>query len=206
MPRLIFKCPFIKGSSSSRGHLRNYVKYISTREGVEMVTVRDPYAPATTKQKKLISQLLRDFPDSRKLFEYEDYHSASTAANASELISRILEEQSYQLAPKEKYLAYIANRPHVEKRGAHGLFSSRQEAFVLSQVAEEVAQHPGVVWLPILSLRREDAARLGYDSAERWRSLLTASAAEMASAMKIPFNQFRWYAAFHNGVATRCRK
>ncbi len=62
----------------------------------------------------------------------------------------------------------------------------------------EVARHPGVVWLPIISLRREDAARLGYDSAQRWRSLLSQYAPDMAKAMKIPCEQFRWYAAFHD--------
>ena len=65
-------------------------------------------------------------------------------------------------------------------------------------MAEEVAHHPGSVWLPILSLRREDAARLGYDDAERWKCLLTGCAMEMAQAMKIPWDQFRWYAAFHD--------
>ena len=61
-----------------------------------------------------------------------------------------------------------------------------------------MARHPGNVWLPILSLSREDAARLGYDDAGRWKNLLTASAMEMARAMKIPWDQFRWYAAFHD--------
>lgn len=69
---------------------------------------------------------------------------------------------------------------------------------MLSQVAQEVSHHTGNLWLPILSLRREDAARLGYDSAERWRELLTGFAPEMAKAMKIPYKDFRWYAAFHN--------
>ena len=54
------------------------------------------------------------------------------------------------------------------------------------------------MWLPIISLRREDAARLGYEDAARWRELLNSYAVEMAAAMKIPWEQFRWYAAFHD--------
>lgn len=82
--------------------------------------------------------------------------------------------------------------------GSHALFTGSDEAPPLSKVAEEIAHHPGNVWLPIISLRREDASRLGYDDAERWKSLLTGYAMEIAQAMKIPWDQFRWYAAFHD--------
>ena len=82
--------------------------------------------------------------------------------------------------------------------GPHDLFTGAEESLVLSQVANAVAHHPGNVWLPIISLRREDAARLGYDNAENWRTLLSSYALEMAETMKIPWEQFRWYAAFHD--------
>ena len=113
-------------------------------------------------------------------------------------VPRAIEDNYEQIAKKENYVDYIANRPRVQKLGAHGLFTDTDDSLVLSQVADEVAHHPGVVWLPIISLRREDAARLGYDSAESWRSLLTRQMPEMAKAMKIPLNQLRWYAAFHD--------
>ena len=54
------------------------------------------------------------------------------------------------------------------------------------------------VWTHIISLKREDAARLGYDHAQAWRNLLRAHRNEIAEAMHIPPNDFRWYAAFHN--------
>ena len=82
--------------------------------------------------------------------------------------------------------------------GAHGLFNGSEDSIVLSQVAEEIAHHLGNVWLPIISLRREDAERLGYDNAENWRALLSSSAMEIAKSMKIPWEDFRWYAAFHD--------
>ncbi|HIZ55398.1 MAG TPA: hypothetical protein H9671_04235 [Firmicutes bacterium] len=82
--------------------------------------------------------------------------------------------------------------------GSHGLFTSAKDHLVLEQVADAIANHPGKVWLPIISLRREDAARLGYDKAEEWQALLSKYAMEMAAAMKIPWEDFRWYAAFHD--------
>lgn len=198
MPRLIFKCPYIKGSAQNAARRENYVRYISTREGVDPVRPENDDSPATSKQKELISNLLRDFPDSRGMFEYEDYRAAPTRGHASELICRIVEEHLHQMSGGEKYLDYIANRPRAEKLGAHGLFTAGADPPALSQVAEEVSNHAGNLWLPILSLRREDAVRLGYDNAESWRRLLTSFAPEMAKAMKIPFQDFRWYAAFHN--------
>lgn len=198
MPRLVFKCPYIKGSAQNASQREKYVRYISTREGVEPVQPKAVDAPATPKQKKLLSNLLRDFPDSKGMFEYEDYRASPTGSHASELISRIIEEHLHQMSGGEKYLDYISNRPRAEKLGMHGLFTAGTDPLVLSQVAQEVSHHTGNLWLPILSLRREDAARLGYDNAERWRELLTGFAPEMAKAMKIPYKDFRWYAAFHN--------
>ena len=198
-PRVIFKCPHIKGGGvKAAAHLGNYVKYAATREGVERVEPGKSALPATDKQAKLVEQLLRDFPSSRGLFEYEDYQTAPTRGNASEFITRAIEDNYEAIAKKENYVDYIASRPRVQKLGTHGLFTADDDPLVLSQVADEVAHHPGVVWLPIISLRREDAARLGYDNAERWRKLLSAHAMDMAKAMKIPDAQFRWYAAFHD--------
>ncbi len=154
--------------------------------------------PATEKQTKLVKQLLRDFPSSRGLFEYEDYQAEPTRGSASEFIASAIEDNYGQVAKKENYVDYIANRPRAQKLGTHGLFTAGDSPLVLSQVADEIVHHPGVVWLPIISLRREDAARLGYDNAQNWKELLTRSVPEMAKAMDIPLNQFRWYAAFHD--------
>ena len=198
-PRVIFKCPHIKGGGAkAAAHLGNYVKYVSTREGVERVDPGQVGKPATKKQLKMVERLLRDFPSSRGLFEYEDFLAAQTRGNASEFITRAIEDNYEAIAKRENYVDYIASRPRVQRWGAHGLFTAGDDPLVLSQVADEVANHPGVVWLPIISLRREDAARLGFDNAERWRKLLSARAMDMAEAMKIPYGQFRWYAAFHD--------
>ena len=98
----------------------------------------------------------------------------------------------------EGYMAYMATRPRAERQGAHGLFTSAGKPVALSQVAKELDAHRGPVWTLILSLRREDAQRLGYDTAARWRDLLRSQAITLADGLKIPPTRLKWYAAFHN--------
>lgn len=199
MPRIIFKCPYIKpGTGGAAAHRSRYVRYVATRDGVEKLTPDKAGLPATKKQQAVVERLLRDFPMSRGMFEYEDYRASPTRAAASEFITRAIEDNYDQIAKRENYVSYIAQRPRVDRVGSHGLFSGTDDPLALYKIAEEVAKHPGNVWLPIISLRREDAARLGYDNAERWRTLLRSYATEMAETMKIPQDQFRWYAAFHD--------
>lgn len=154
--------------------------------------------PATEKQVKVVEKLVREFPLSKGMEEYTDYLESPTQGNASEFITRAIEDNLDQIAKKENYLEYIAKRPRAQRFGSHGLFTGSDDALVLSRVQNEVANHPGTVWLPIISLRREDAARLGYDNAEKWKELLSDYAMDMAKAMHIPWEQFRWYAAFHD--------
>ena len=170
------------------------MKYIATREGVEIV-----YAdrPPTQKQKQLIKQLLRDFPDSEELFEYKDYQSAPTCASASAFISMALDTNAHTIQSVDGYMKYIATRPRAERLGEHGLFSAAPTVDLQTAVSE-LEEHDGNVWTVIYSLRREDAVRLNYDNVENWRNLLISHQTEFANAMHIPPNQFRWYAAFHN--------
>ena len=199
MPRIILKCPFIRGGSNKAvSHLRHYVNYVATRSGVERIQLNKRDLPPTKKQRELVAQIIKDFPLSKGMFEYEDYLSKQTRGNASEFISRAMEDNYDKVAKLNNYTQYIAMRPGAEKLETHGLFTASDDRVVLSQVAEEVAHHKGNVWLPIISLRREDAQRMGYDNVEQWQSLLRSSAMEMAQQMRIPWNQFRWYAAFHN--------
>ena len=199
MPRIIFRCPYLKGGTAeTAAHLENYVGYVATREGVDRIDPGRARLPATKNQRDMVEKLLKEFPLSRGLFEYQDYRAAPTRSSASEFITRAIEDNLDSLAKKENYLDYIARRPRAQRMGPHGLFTGAQDSLVLSRVAKEVAEHRGNVWLPIISLRREDAARLGYDSAGSWQALLSSYAPEMARAMKIPWDQFRWYAAYHD--------
>ena len=95
------------------------------------------------------------------------------------------------------YMRYIATRPRAEKHGEHGLFGA-EDSIDLEKAMQELQTHEGNVWTVIYSLRREDAARLGYDNAASWRALLRSKQADFAEAMQIPPSQLRWYAAFHD--------
>ena len=199
MPRIIFKCPYIKpGTERAAAHLNNYVRYVATRDGTDLLKPDKAGQPATKKQRAMVERLLRDFPMCRGMFEYEDYQSSPTRAAASEFITRAIEDNYDQIAKRENYVSYIAQRPRAERLGAHGLFNGTGDALELSRIAEEVANHPGNVWLPIISLRREDAARLGYDNARQWQALLSTYAPQIADTMNIPWEQFRWYASYHD--------
>lgn len=195
MPRIIFKCRYLKNAAA---HAENLVTYVATREGVEKIPQNRRSLPATSKQKLLIADILARFPDSDRLFEYEDYQNSPTVENASELISAALDQNLDQLSHQEVYVNYIATRPRAEKLGAHGLFTDGDTPLVLSRVAEEAARHTGNIWTPIISLRREDAARLGYGNASAWMALLRKQRNVFAEQMKIAPENLRWYAAFHN--------
>ena len=95
------------------------------------------------------------------------------------------------------YMRYIATRPRAERHREHGLFGA-EDTVDLEKTMDELKEHEGNVWTIIYSLRREDAARLGYDNAASWRALLRSKQADFAEAMQIPPSQLRWYAAFHD--------
>ena len=196
MPRIIFKCRYLK--NAPKAHLVNLVEYVATREGVETVSDSSRLLPATKNQQMLISEILKMMPDISDLFEYEDYLNNPTRENASEFISIALENNLDLIGKKKNFVDYIANRPRVEKFGSHGLFTDEGVPVVLSKVADEVSNHSGNVWTNIVSLRREDASRLGYDNAKSWQDLIRAQRNVIAENMKIAPENLRWYAAFHN--------
>ena len=153
--------------------------------------------PATKRQEQLIRSLVRDFPDTKELLEYDDWQTSHTKVHASAFITTALECNWEQANRSDVYLKYIATRPRVERLGSHGLFSD-DDTVDLQKVAAELDSYTGNVWTHIISLKREDAARLGYDRASAWRDLLRQERNEIAAAMGIPPGHFRWYAAFHD--------
>ena len=190
MAKLILKSPYIK----STGGVSGYLKYIATRERVELIP---DDRPPTRKQEQLITKLVKDFPDSKTLYEYEDYAAKPTKANASAFITLALESNWDALQESDQYMKYIATRPRAERLGEHGLFGD-EDGVVLDKAMVEMENYTGNVWTHIISLKREDAARLGFDNAAAWRDLLRSHRNDIAAAMKIPPNDFRWYAAFHD--------
>lgn len=192
MARLIVKSPYIKcgGGQNASG----YLNYIATRERVEIVP---DDRPPTRKQEQLIQKLVKDFPNTKELLEYNDYTNAPTKANASSFITLTLEQNWSRVQSTEGYAKYIATRPRAERLGSHGLFGDADHVS-LDTAMDELSHYTGNVWTHIISLKREDAMRLGYDHAAAWRTLLRAHRNDIAAAMNIDPRDFRWYAAFHN--------
>ena len=192
MARLIVKSPYIKcGGGNSAG---GYMRYIATRERVELI---QNDRPPTRKQEQLIAKLVKDFPDAKEMGEYGDYQEHPTKANASAFISQALEENWSDVQKSDGYMKYIATRPRAERLGSHGLFGDK-DGVELDKAMAELENYTGNVWTHIISLKREDAERLGYDNARAWRNLLRAHRNDIAAAMNIPPQDFRWYAAFHD--------
>ena len=192
MARLIVKSPYIKcGGGNSAG---GYMRYIATRERVELI---QNDRPPTRKQEQLIAKLVKNFPDAKEMGEYGDYQEHPTKANASAFISQALEENWSDVQKSDGYMKYIATRPRAERLGSHGLFGDK-DGVELDKAMAELENYTGNVWTHIISLKREDAERLGYDNARAWRNLLRAHRNDIAAAMNIPPQDFRWYAAFHD--------
>ena len=192
MARLIVKSPYIKcgGGQNASG----YLQYIATRERVEIVP---DDRPPTRKQEQLIQKLVKDFPETKELLEYDDYKNTRTKANASSFITLALEQNWSRVQSTEDYAKYIATRPRAERLGSHGLFGDANHVS-LDAAMNELNHYTGNVWTHIISLKREDAARLGYDNAAAWRTLLRTHRNDIAAAMNIKPEDFRWYAAFHD--------
>ena len=196
MAKLVTKFKYLKPNRKvSAG---GYAKYIATREGVEKIDDTKKFAPATTKQKNLIEKIHKDFPDSKDMFEYVDYLEKQNVGSALDFISRVMEDYAYEISGRKAYADYIATRPRAERFGSHGLFTDDGVQVQLSKVTEELDKHKGNIWTAIISIRREDAQRLGFNTGARWRDMLRTQTEALAKNLKIPMENLRWYAAFHN--------
>ena len=201
LSQIIVTSRYLKsGTQKSKNKRRNYTKYIATRETVEVrdQNIMDRNDNATKNQEQLLNDLLSDFPEAKKYLEYEDYTVNPTVENASELISTIIERNADVIGNRQNFVGYMAMRPGVQKRGSHGLFNEKDEPIILNRAANEIANHKGSVWSHVVSLRREDAVRLGYDNSEVWRDLVKRHISDIAKAQRIPLCNLKWYAAFHD--------
>ena len=150
------------------------------------------------KQQQFIQKILKDFPDSKDSLEYEDYLKNPTIGNASEFITRTMEDNAYEVMQTKTYADYIATRPRAQRFGTHGLFTDDGVQIKLNEVSENLNQYGGNVWTIIISLRREDAERLSFNTGERWRDMLRSQTSLISENFHIPMQNLRWYAAFHN--------
>lgn len=198
------------------------INYVGTRESVQLNTPDqlafpgtepsplnlDPlhFKPgvaeksATKKQMDTITDLLHEIPEAKNTLEYQDYRESKTIGNASELISRAAEiglGYAVSLGEATNLVEYVGKRPGVDRVGEHGLFSS--SALVdIKQAQGEIASCKGNIWTHVISLRREDADRLGYDEQKPWRDLLMSQIDVIAKASNIPVSDLKWYSGMHN--------
>lgn len=196
MARIVLISPYLKGGQNA-AKLAQRTRYVATRPGVELLADERSTLPVTKKQRDFITRLLKSFPSCWELIEYEEYLDHPTQGSASAFIQQVQEDYMEALEQKENFIDYISHRPGVQKDGEHGLWDANGKVQNLAQAVREVAEHTGNVWTPVVALRREDAERLGYDSAENWQALVKASANDIAAAYKIQSDNLRWYAAFH---------
>lgn len=196
MAKIIFTSRYTRSKSGAVGR-KNYINYIGTRENVDKIDLYKTFE-ATTRQEEFIQQLMTEYKDGKELLEYEDYKNNPTIKNASELINALLERVTEASDDRETYIKYIAKRPRVEKIHTHGLFSREGVVGDLNEKAKEISEHKGVVWSHVLSLRREDAERLGYNNYGVYQKLVDEHLIHIAKAHKIKIDNLQYVCAFHN--------
>lgn len=196
MARLIFISPYLKGGKQ-KAALSNRTHYIATREGVEKLITDQSTLKPTKNQEEFIRRLLQDFPEAKELGEFADYLDAPNRKTASEFIEQVSENYIRVQGQRENYLDYVAHRPGVRSDGDHGLWDANGKVPSLTKAMDEVANHAGNVWTPVVSIRREDAERLGYTDVDNWRALVCSCLPEIAKGYKIHPAHLRWYAALH---------
>ena len=196
MAKIIFTSRYFR--NPKRSNVGKLVKYMGTREGVEKLPNGIDNSPATKSQQRLINSITKHYPESKKYLEYKDYENNSSKSNVTEFIDTFIERNADRAEELNALVTYIAERPGVEKLGKHGLFSQTDDKIDLDKVADDVANHNGIVWTHVISLKREDAERLGYNNADRWKKQVRKNMIEIAKAHNIQPSDIQWYAAFHN--------
>lgn len=171
---------------------------MGTREGVEKLPNGIDNKPPTQKQRDLICECITAVPESLMYPELKMYQEQETRYTASEFLDAFIERNADRIDGVKKLVKYYSERPGVEKLGRHGLFSQTDDKIDIDKVADEVSNHESILWTHVISLRREDAERLGYNNAEAWKELVRRNAFQIAEAHKIAPSEMQWYGAFHN--------
>lgn len=171
---------------------------MGTREGVEKLPDGIDNKPPTQKQRDLICECITAVPEALMYPELKMYQEQETRYTATEFLDAFIERNADRIDGVKKLVQYYGERPGVEKLGRHGLFSQTDDKIDIDEIADEVSNHEGILWTHVISLRREDAERLGYNNADAWKELVRRNALQIAEAHKIEPSQLQWYGAFHN--------
>lgn len=171
---------------------------MGTREGVEKLPNGIDNKPPTQKQRDLICECITAVPEALMYPELKMYQEQETRYTATEFLDAFIERNADRIDGVKKLVQYYGERPGVEKLGRHGLFSQTDDKIDIDKIADEVSNHEGILWTHVISLRREDAERLGYNNAESWKELVRRNVLQIAEAHKIEPSKLQWYGAFHN--------
>ena len=195
MPRIIAKFGYMKPSNKTKSQ---YLEYIARRDGVIINMQKNFNKPTTANQLQLINKLLHKYPNSRGSPEYETYNQNPCLGTATEFITYLEESFFNELSHNANYLEYIAKRPRVVKEKTHGLFSDSDDILDLESLKKDIDNHNGYIWTLIISLKREDAHRLNYESLDRWKNLIRSKKNDLSTNLRISPENFVWFGAFHN--------
>lgn len=196
MAKIVFTSRYIK--NPAKVNAGKLIRYMGTREGVEKLPNGIDNKPPTKKQKELICECITAVPESLMYPELKMYQEQETRYTASEFLDAFIERNADRIDGVKKLVKYYGERPGVEKLGRHGLFSQTNDKIDIDKVADEVSNHEGILWTHVISLRREDAERLGYNNVNAWKELVRRNTLQIAEAHKIDPSQMQWYGAFHN--------
>lgn len=196
MSKIIFTSRYIK--NPAKVNAGKLIRYMGTREGVEKLPDGIDNKPPTQKQRDLICECITAVPEALMYPELKMYQEQETRYTATEFLDAFMERNADRIDGVKKLVQYYGERPGVEKLGRHGLFSQTDDKIDIDEIADEVSNHEGILWTHVISLRREDAERLGYNNADAWKELVRRNALQIAEAHKIEPSQLQWYGAFHN--------
>lgn len=196
MSKIIFTSRYIK--NPAKVNAGKLIRYMGTREGVEKLPDGIDNKPPTQKQRDLICECITAVPESLMYPELKMYQEQETRYTATEFLDAFIERNADRIDGVKKLVQYYGERPGVEKLGRHGLFSQTDDKIDIDEIADEVSNHKGILWTHVISLRREDVERLGYNNADAWKELVRRNALQIAEAHKIEPSQLQWYGAFHN--------
>lgn len=196
MSKIIFTSRYIK--NPAKVNAGKLIRYMGTREGVEKLPDGIDNKPPTQKQRDLICECITAVPEVLMYPELKMYQEQETRYTATEFLDAFIERNADRIDGVKKLVQYYGERPGVEKLGRHGLFSQTDDKIDIDEIADEVSNHEGILWTHVISLRREDAERLGYNNADAWKELVRRNALQIAEAHKIEPSKLQWYDAFHN--------
>lgn len=111
-----------------------------------------------------------------------------TEADLKKELEKGIEDLS---SSNEVYAKYINERPK-----SHGLFG-QNGLEDLEKIKKELYNAKSFVWRGIISLKEDDAKKLGYLKKEQWQDMLRKKIPDMAAEMGISITNLRWVGAVH---------